>query len=166
MQALARYLDDHLAGSAFAIELAERLAARFDRERRGDFFASLLLEIRRDRQVLEDLVHRIGAEPSRLGAAAGWTMEKLSRPKLRDVESSGLGYLESLEVLALGIMGKAMLWRALGAAGAPYGIGDIDYRRLESRARVQYESVERLRMQAAQELLVEVETGKADGVQP
>jgi hypothetical protein len=63
-------------------------------------------------------------------------------------------------------MGKAMLWRALGAAGAPHGIGDIDYRRLESRARVQYESVERLRMQAAQELLVEVETGKADGVQP
>lgn len=156
MSALAQYLDDHFAGATFAIELTEHLAARFERERRGDFFASLLLEIRRDRQALEDLVHRAGAAPSSLGAAAGWTMEKLSRPKLKDVGTNSLGYLESLEVLALGIMGKAMLWRALGTiAMAHPALGDVDCRRLEARARVQYESVERLRMQAAQNVLAE-----------
>jgi hypothetical protein len=156
MSALAQYLDDHFAGATFAIELTEHLAARFERERRGDFFASLLLEIRRDRQVLEDLVHRIGAAPSSFGAAAGWTMEKLSRPKLKDVGTSRLGYFESLEVLALGIMGKAMLWRALGTIAMGHSaLGDVDCRRLEARARVQYESVERLRMQAAQDVLAE-----------
>jgi hypothetical protein len=34
-------------------------------------------------------------------------------------------------------------------------LGDVDCRRLEARARVQYESVERLRMQAAQDVLAE-----------
>jgi hypothetical protein len=156
MSALAQYLDDHFAGATFAIELTEHLAARFERERRGDFFASLLLEIRRDRQVLEDVVHRIGMAPSSLGTAAGWAMEKLSRPKLKDVGTSRLGYFESLEVLALGIMGKAMLWRALGTIAMGHSaLGDVDCRRLEARARVQYESVERLRMQAAQDVLAE-----------
>jgi hypothetical protein len=158
MHALAQYLDDHVSGSAFAIELAERLVRRFDGERRGDFFTSLLGEIRRDQQVLEDIVERIGASPSRVGAAAGWAAEKLSRPKLKEAGGTGLGDLESLELLALGIMGKAMLWRALGTIEALHGvISDADCRRLEARARVQFESVERLRMQTAQEVLAETE---------
>jgi hypothetical protein len=156
MHVLAQYLDDHVSGSALAIELTERLAKRFEGERRGDFFASLLGEIRRDRDVLEDIVRRIGASPSRLGTTAGWAAEKLSRPKLKDAGSTGLGDLESLELLALGIMGKAMLWRALGSVAAMHDvISDADCRRLEARARVQYESVERLRMQAAHDVLTE-----------
>ena len=93
-----------------------------------------------------------------LVAAAGWAAEKLSRPKLKEAGGTGLGDLESLELLALGIMGKAMLWRALGTIEALHGvISDADCRRLEARARVQFESIERLRMQTAQEALAETE---------
>ena len=84
--------------------------------------------------------------------AGGWIGEKVTRLKLLldDPADSGLRRLESLEVLALGILGKRSLWRALAASvEAVPELRDIDLARLEQRAEDQFARVETARLDAA-----------------
>ena len=77
---VAVYLDDHLAGSAAAVEILETL--RSDTSL-GSWATALLGEIEADRRVLRDLRMRVGDSPSLLKEGLGWLVGTLSRIKLQ-----------------------------------------------------------------------------------
>jgi hypothetical protein len=147
---LATYLDDHRAGAVFAINLLGALRDQHAGEPLGHFAAGLLVEIEADRTVLVDLAERVGTKSSRLKEATAWVGEKLSRWKLRRRAAGRLGTFESLEALALGILGKLALWRALAtAAKQDRRLSGVDFDDLCARAQAQHAQVEERRLEAA-----------------
>jgi hypothetical protein len=112
---LVTYLHDHLAGSHFAVELLKSLQNQFPNEL-GLFVQETLTEVRQDQATLLSIVDRIGEGKFDFYQFAGWLSEKVSRLKLHeDGSAMGIGTLEALEALALGIQGKLALWRSLNA---------------------------------------------------
>jgi hypothetical protein len=150
---LTTYLNDHLAGSVAALELLDHMI----RLQRGKAVQPALSEIRReveeDQKTLQELLRAVGGKESRMRQAAAWLTEKLGRAKLQ-LDDSGTGelhMLEALEALALGIQGKAALWRALAASVQPPRLPD--YPALEQRALKQFQRVEAMRLQSARAAL-------------
>jgi len=149
---LAIYLNDHLAGSTGGLELARRALGA----NRGTSFEAplerLATEIAEDREALLDVMDRLGARRDHVKQWAGWLAEKAGRlkPNGRLLGYSPLSRVLELEVLALGIEGKRMLWRALGevAAGDPR-LDGVDLAALVRRAEGQRRLVERQRAVAA-----------------
>ncbi|HWE51909.1 MAG TPA: hypothetical protein VG273_19100 [Bryobacteraceae bacterium] len=147
---LATYLHDHLAGSNFAIELLGSLRDRFRGAPVGNFAAALLPEIEQDRDVLRGIIDRVGQGHADLKEAAAWFVEKASRIKLATDKGQGLGTLEALETLSIGIQGKAGLWRALFAISGQEGrVRGVDYQQLGKRAESQHARVEEQRINVA-----------------
>lgn len=153
-QVLSTYLNDHLAGATAALQLLDDMIdASADPDERGAF-AALRAEIAEDGATLEQLLHADGGTTSALRQAGGWMAEKAEQLKLLMDDRGGgtLGRLERIETLALGILGKLALWRALSAASIPEFAG-TDFSRLEARAGQQHERVERWRIEAAKRVL-------------
>jgi hypothetical protein len=178
---LGTYLNDHLAGAAAGVELAEKLGANYEGTPFGTAVAALVEEIKADRDTLQALMERLGIGKSPVKQAAGWVFEKATRlrfnrqPKrlahYRDVRpdrlqgSRGLGNAQAsltgsdaltrlleTETLSLGIEGKLALWRALkGIDGLDTELGRADFDRLIFRARQQREALEPHRLEAATE---------------
>lgn len=85
-----------------------------------------------------------------LKVAAGWVAEKISRLKLQSDTDGGIGTFEALETLALGILGKASLWRALAAIGdVDARVAGEDFSRLAALAEAQHVRVEANRLEMA-----------------
>jgi hypothetical protein len=146
---LATYLHDHLAGSNFAIDLLKTLRDEHDGEPLGRFAAELLVQVEEDREVLQGIVERVGKGPA-LKEAAAWLAEKLSQLKLRRSVAGGHATFEALEALALAILGKLALWRALPViAETDARVRGPDFDQLTARAQAQHVSVEERRLQAA-----------------
>jgi hypothetical protein len=147
---LATYLHDHLSGAVVAINLLEALRDQHNGKPLGQFAADLLSEVEADRAVLQELADRVGAETSVLKEATAWLGEKVSRLKLRSHPNDRLGTFETLEALALGILGKLALWRALGVvAVVDIRLSGIDFNHLDARAQAQHASVEERRLEIA-----------------
>ncbi len=147
---LADYLRDHLAGAELAINLLQSMRDEYADEELGRFASRLLVEVEADRVALRGLVERAGPGSSPLKEASAWIAEKVSRLKLMRSTAGGLGSFEALEFLALGILGKLSLWRALAEIAANdirlYG---LDFERLAQRAQEQHAQTEAYRLQAA-----------------
>jgi len=82
--------------------------------------------------------------------SAAWLSEKAARAKFKvgGEDFGGLGLVQALEMLALGIRGKELLWRALQECSyAPPLL--VDLPKLERRAIEQQQSVEAKRIEAA-----------------
>jgi hypothetical protein len=151
---LATYVRDHLAGAVVAINLLEALRDRHAGEPLGDFAAGLLVEVEVDRAALQGLADQVGAGSSALKAGTGWLGEKLSRLKLRRRAAGGLGTFETLETLALGILGKLALWRALAVVAAVDArLRGVHFDDLAARAQAQHLRVEERRLEAARTAL-------------
>jgi hypothetical protein len=120
----------------------------------GLFAARLLAEIKADRDVLQQIVVRVGGgDSSVVKEFTAWFGEKVSRMKLRHEAGDGLGLFESLEFLALGITGKLKLWRALDVAAMSNSrLRGLDFHQLAARAENQHAMVERRRLEAARAL--------------
>jgi hypothetical protein len=74
--------------------------------------------------------------------------------KLRRRAAGGLGTFEALEALALGILGKLALWRALAvSAAADARLRGVDFDHLAARAQAQHARVEERRLEAARVVL-------------
>lgn len=147
---LATYLHDHLAGATFAVELLEALRDQHSTAPLGQFAADLLREVEGDRAVLQELADRLNAGSSTLKNAVSWLSEKASRLKLRRQAESDLGTFESLEALALGILGKEALWTTLNKLGDDHvGLRHLDYPQLIASARAQHAKVEAWRIACA-----------------
>jgi hypothetical protein len=151
---LHTYLNDHLAGSVAALELIEHLTKKFPGTELESFLADLYAHIEADQQVLRDLLNAFEQNESAFKKAGAWIAEKFGRTKF-DIDKddvSGVGLLEALEGLVLGITGKQLLWRSLATASEVWSqLRGPDYADLERRAAEQRDRVEEKRIAAARE---------------
>jgi hypothetical protein len=149
---LGTYLNDHLAGAAAGVELAEKLAAANEGTPFGTAVAAVADEIKADRETLQGLMERLGIGKSTVKQATGWVFEKVTRLRLNRqlAGSDDLTRLLETETLSLGIEGKAAMWLALkDAGGLDADLGRADFDRLIFRARQQREALEPYRLEAA-----------------
>jgi hypothetical protein len=150
---LGIYLNDHLAGATGGFELARRAAtSQLDH---GAVLGQLADEIHADRTALLDMMVALGIKVRRYKVYAGWMAEKVGRLKLngRIAARSPLSGLVELEMLRLGVEGKAAGWLTLRALAERDG--RLDAERLDeliSRARRQSETLEELRASVAAEV--------------
>ena len=154
---LATYLDDHLAGSAAAIELVERWRARGVSAAVTALLEELEEELRTDQQTLIDVRARLGSAPSVAKPIAGWLAEKIARLKLAFVSEAAERFaaLESLELLQTGIQGKRAMWALLQELTARQPrLQGVDYGVLILRAQAQYTRLDEKRMDLARVVLV------------
>lgn len=145
------YLQDHLAGSVGLLELARRGAGQYGGSGIGAFMERLAEEIEADHDALERFAAAVGTGGDRLKQALAWTAEKAGRLKLNGhlLTPSPLSPVVELEVLALGIEGKLLLWRALAALYAEGETpGGIDVGELIARGERQRAEVEEHRLAA------------------
>jgi hypothetical protein len=150
--ALHIYLQDHLAGATFGLQLVQRCQQNNEGSELTQPLANLTAEIAEDRRTLQAIMRDVGAEASRTKVAAGWTLEKLRRLKPNGAlfEYTPLARVMELESLAIGIAGKRAMWRALDDVAL--GEADLDrhdFSRLAERADDQLARVEALRREAA-----------------
>ena len=153
---LGIYLNDHLAGATAGSELAHRMA-RSHRDREEAIpLRRLAAEITQDRSALLDIMASLGITVRAYKVGAAWIGEKAGRLKLNGsvLARSPLSDLEELELLRLGVEGKAAGWRTLRARAdtdARLDAGRLD--ELLSRASRQAEELEELRVRAASRVL-------------
>lgn len=157
---ITRYLNDHLAGSSTALLLIQELADSHDAPEARNFFLHLNAAVEADRSTLENLFARIGQDPSALIKTAGGIAARITSIKLmwEQIEHGKLGLFEALELLALGVEGKRLLWGALReiAVWFPEWEG-IDFAELDLRAIEQRAGIDFWRRRAAKEILADGE---------
>jgi hypothetical protein len=150
MDKLETYLNDHLAGSIVAIDLARRRASAQADDEIGAFLRTFVDDVEQDQQALRNVMSRAGATPrvSRelLGTAASW-LDSL-RGALNMPGAPNL--VRDLEVLVMGVRGKQLLWRALERLGVTT---DPPLAELQARARGQIARLEELHGRAVEEEL-------------
>jgi hypothetical protein len=153
---LGIYLNDHLAGATAGTELAHRIARSHRGEPGSGTLRRLAAEVAQDRATLLDIMAALGIKVRRYKAGAAWIGEKAGRLKFngRLLARSPLSNLEELEILRLGVEGKAAGWRTLRT------LADTDTRldparldELISRARRQADLLEDLRVSAADQVI-------------
>ena len=155
-RAIDTYLNDHLAGAMLGSDLAEQIRARSDGTPLGAVMASLAPQIEEDRQTLIGLMRRMDISRNPVKQAGAWVAEKVSRVKLGGLSSGSpeLGTFLALESLALGVQGKLSLWTALQQVADRHpALGSVDLDALTDRARHQYDTVERERINAGRRIL-------------
>jgi len=149
---LAVYLNDHLAGSAAGLELAEKLRDNNQGTALGKAMTALHTDIEHDRAALEELMGALEIPRHPVKDAAGRVLERLSRLRLNPALTGDaeLTRLLETEALSLGIEGKLSMWAALkeAAAGDPR-LAVTDFDRLIERARTQRAALEPHRLAAA-----------------
>ena len=147
---LATYLHDHLAGADLAVELLERLAKVETDPLTAALAASILVEVTQDRETLQRFAAEVGTGSASVKAAAALLIEKALRLKLRVDEDDPFGRFETLELVALGALGKAHLWRALQTGPqAHVEAAGLDLEELIARAESQHARLEERRLQLA-----------------
>ncbi len=151
-RSLSIYLNDHLAGAIAGVELAKRAAANNKENLTGSFLRGLANDIDEDRQVLEELMSKLGIRKDLLKDAAAWLGEKVGRLKLNGklIGYSNLSHLVELEGLSLGVEGKLSMWRNLAQVRekhVPLRGSNLD--ELIRRAEAQRDELAKFRQEAA-----------------
>lgn len=153
---LATYLNDHLAGSAAALELLDDLQAIYSDTPIGPFFSKLHADITADREILESVMQHLQVKESGVRQATAWFAGKMTELKLwmDDSAKGALHLFESLEALSLGLEGQKSLWKALMVAAAEdAALRVANYEELVERVTEQRERVEAKRLVAAKTAL-------------
>ena len=153
---LGIYLNDHLAGATAGSELAHRMARSHRGREEAGPLSRLAAEIAQDRAALLDIMASLGVTVRAYKVGAAWIGEKAGRLKFngRLLARSPLSDLEELELLRLGVEGKAAGWRTLRAqadADTRLDAGRLD--ELFSRARSQADQLEELRVRAVSHVI-------------
>ncbi len=142
---LETYLNDHLAGSAGGLMLAKRLAETATDPAEKLFFHGLKDKISDDRETLESVIRKAGYQVGTVGQMIGSTLARAGiwRMNMNGLEIGDLGRFELIELLAIGIHGKSLLWRTLHEISDfhPEWNGD-DFDKLERSAVCQSLSIE------------------------
>jgi len=148
------YLNDHLAGSAAALDLIERIRSQNEGTELAAFLTGLRPQVESDKATLETIMERLEVPTSSVKQMAGRVMEKLSRARLDERVTGGVAVtrLMELETLSLGIEGKLALCRSLQRIAPVWPeLAEFDLTALADRAVEQRESVEPYRLDAAGE---------------
>lgn len=148
---LSIYLNDHLGGSKFGIDLARRIADNHEDTQTGTVFSELAAEIEEDRETLRDLMDKLGVRKQTLKRAIAGLGEKAARfkPNGKLFGRSPLSSLIEMETLSIGVEGKRLLWRSLDAASIK--ADGVDYGKLIERAESQRDRIEAERRKAAED---------------
>jgi hypothetical protein len=149
---LGIYLNDHLAGATGGLELARRVAG----SHRDSALQRLAAEVAQDRAALQDIMGALSIPVRSYKVYAAWIGEKAARLKLNGhlLARSPLSGLEELEMLRLGVEGKAAGWRTLRVLAETdkrLDPGRLD--ELIARARRQADLLEELRVRAADQVI-------------
>ncbi|MFZ0387538.1 MAG: hypothetical protein WAL22_17885 [Solirubrobacteraceae bacterium] len=155
-KAMDVYLNDHLAGATLGSDLARQIRDQHENSPLGDRMRAIAPQIEEDRQTLIALMQRMGTSRNPVKQATAWATEKASHAKFRDMTSGepGLGTFMAVESLALGVLGKLSLWRALARVADQYSaIASVDLDELIDRARAQYDLLEHERLTASSQAL-------------
>jgi hypothetical protein len=147
----AAYLNDHLAGSAAALDLLAKMRSQNEGTEFGRLLAALEHEVSEDRDALLQVMEKLGVTTDTVKQAGGWVLEKLTRFKFDLTTSEEFGRLMETEALSLGIAGKLAGWRALKEAS--HGDLGVDLDRLIERAQDQRRRLEPFRIGAARQIL-------------
>ena len=145
------YLNDHLAGAAGGLELADRAL----RANRGTEFTSFLERLRQDMEsdktALEELMSRLGIHVDPVKQAAAWLGEKAGRLKLNGSLTgySPLSRMVELEALSAGVNAKLSLWQTLSQLDEDPVLAGFDHQRFIDRALAQVGELEQRRRAAA-----------------
>lgn len=150
MKHIPSYMNDHLAGAVAARELLDHLITKHKGKPLEQFFVALEDDVEADMAVLQKLLGSTRAQESAVRKMAAWMAEKLARCKFKAAgeQMGGLGLVQALETLEIGIRGKQLLWRALATSAWP-GVRDVDLAQMEKRAVEQQQRVEQQRVEAA-----------------
>lgn len=152
MSALHTYLQDHLAGATFGVNLLKDLSAQKVDGALAVMAAKLVAEVESDRDTLDRILKSCGAESSLLKDSSAWIAQKLGRSKLSTNEPFGL--FEALELMTLGVLGKIALWKSLEVTtGLATTINTNQLRPLIARAERQFEQLEAARLRIAKTIL-------------
>jgi hypothetical protein len=152
---LGIYLNDHLAGATAGVELARRLAASRRSPSPGDDMQRLAAEIAADRAALIEMMAALSIPVRSYKVYAAWIGEKAGRLKFNGhlLTRSPLSNLEELELLRLGVEGKAAGWRTLRIlADQDEHLDSARLDELISRARRQADLLEECRVRAATQI--------------
>ena len=154
---LGIYLNDHLAGATAGTELARRAAGSAQDREDHAVLRGLAADVATGpRRAAEYHGHARYPGPDVQGLRQGWIGEKAGRLKFngRLFARSPLSRLEELELLRLGVEGKAAGWRTLRV------LADTDQRleparldELIARAGRQADLIEDLRIRAADQVI-------------
>ena len=158
-KAMDVYLNDHLAGAMLGSDLAEQIRSRNRGTPLGEVMGSLAPQIEEDRQTLIGLMQRIGTSRNPVKQAGAWVTEKASRVKFWGLTSGEpeLGTFMAVESLALGVLGKLSLWRALAQVADQHpAIASVDLDALIDRAQSQYDLLEHERLAAGRRALAHI----------
>lgn len=152
MKELDSYLNDHVAGSVGALQLLEDCADVHKHEPLGVFFSDIKAEIHADQNTLHDMMDLLEVKRSNLRKAGAWAAEKVgqARSMIAGEDSDGFGLVLTFEGLIMGITGKTLLWRTLGAANLPQ-LKSYDFEELQRRAERQIERIEAERIRVIQQ---------------
>jgi hypothetical protein len=152
IEALEVYLNDHLAASAGAVDLAGRIRANNEGTPLAAYLAGLRSDVEDDRATLVSIMDRLGVPRSTPKQVAGRVMETLSRLRLNEhvTRSPDVTRLMEIETLSLGIEGKLALWIALEhVAPSRPELDPFDLPALKTRAVEQRSGLEPFRLEAA-----------------
>lgn len=144
---LGIYLNDHFAGSTAGVELAKRACGNSTDPDRTAMWESVSTEVVEDREVLREMMDRLGVSRNPLKAAISRVGEKLGRlkPNGQVTGPSEIGQFVEMEMMLLGVTGKLALWRALRMADEPR-LRSFDFPKLIERAESQRDRLDEHRM--------------------
>ncbi len=153
---LGIYLNDHLAGATGGSELARRLASSARQPHARSALQQLAADIAQDRAALLNIMSALEIPVRSYKVYAAWIGEKAGRLKLngRLLSRSPLSGLVEIEMLGLGIAGKAAAWRTLRLAADRDA--RLDARKLDElivRAGAQADLLEEFRVRAVQPVI-------------
>ena len=155
-KAMDVYLNDHLAGAMLGSDLAEQIRDQNENTPLGELMRSLASQIEEDRQTLIGLMQRMDSSKNPVKQAGAWVIEKASRAKFGGLTSGEpqLGTFMAVESLALGVLGKLSLWRALAEVADQHpALASVDLNELIERAQTQYDRLEHERLAASRRAL-------------
>ena len=81
-QRLRIYLDDHLAIMVGELELVRRCQQSNRRSPLGEFLETLHIDVKAQRSIVNDVMHRVGGKASVFKGGGAWLAEKMGRFKL------------------------------------------------------------------------------------
>jgi hypothetical protein len=145
------YMNDHLALGVGWRELALRAARNNRGTELGGALERVAAGIDEDIGTFRSMMQRLGLTPSVVKPAAAAVGERLARLKLNGRVSgySPLSRFVELDVLAIGIEGKKILWATLrDLAGLRDRLPDVDFDRMIERADEQHRAIEPFRRDA------------------
>jgi hypothetical protein len=160
---LAIYLNDHLAGATVGLELARRVAGTGQVPAPPAELRQFAQDVAEDRDTLLRIMGTLGLPVRSYKVWAAWAGEKAGRlkPNGHLTTRSPLSNLEELELLRLGVEGKAAGWRTLRTLAdrdSRLEAGQLD--ELISRARRQAGFLEESRIKAAQQVIDAASAGR------